>query len=578
MALPADPFSGLNPAESGLTESAVPQVEPRGGVLGTQLGEAEAGIRPNWTQKFGASLKQLSEEVPIGIPGVDAGAPGAWVRGVSDYFRERDLESAGNKKITAAEANKRYPDLPKPFTEDVYPEIADFRASEATRRAKLQEWIDRGPETGLGFQLGMGAISIFDPVNALVNIGGGAVVKAVGLPLKAATIFGENLLGNLAADISSYYQRKREQQDVSLGDTAINAVASAALGTAISKVFSGVTEKFRNAPPEVREKLVREAVAQHESGVRIDSTTLATTQTLRQVGLVNPEGPRSTYRYLELNHPSESVHYEGFAAHNDSPIQVAPELGNDGIHMIDHAEAMNNLSSPPESAVTGRFQANHIDENANFLDIDQPASSPEFASLVSQVKKELGVDAQIPETATIRDLFQQVKTAMDEDRLPSDSLKKIQEQVKSAGFDGYQYTQKIEGEPVHNGAYLFDDSKVIKGQEYQGNPDVVPQNPAQERAYREKMMDRPENYKDYSSDVEEKIQSQKNRPTPDLTKELDPMLEAQKKQSELVLKELEKDDPSVSEHLDEVKRDNATDAQEANALSEMIDCYKKEIP
>lgn len=577
----APPDNSSNPG--GLDETALPKVTPYQG-FSEQMGEGEAGIKPDWWGKFGTSVQQLSERLPIGIPGVGADAPGAWVRAVSDWAMEREQGFAGKSKITAQEANTRYPGLPIPFSEPIYPEIAQHRYDEFERRKTQQEWIDRGPKTGFGFDAAVGAFSMFDPIYALTNIATGAAFSGAkvlnpvtGILESQTSNFGkilvENAVGNLAADIPSYLQERSEGQVSSLEDTVTGAITGAALGAGLNKVLHSVYERFRSTPESVREKITREAISQHESANRVNTASTGVTQTIRRFGLTDINGRESSYRYYPSEHPSDNVHYQAI---NDKGSQVpfAEEMGLDGLHAVNNPDTANNSLGGLESRYDGKIKEMNISHDAKMINIDDLISDKEIKPIADSLIEKYGLK-DIPSDATIRDVFKNISSQEGTGDLPSGTMRSLKDELIAKGYDGFKYTEKLGNEPLHDGVYMFNDSKVTSGQTMTGNREVVPMMNGAERSFREKLESEPVNYKNYDPITEKELKDYAT--TGELKpEEIDPILDHQYEQSQNILKEFKEEDPEAAEILQEHKRLEATEKQEANAIGEMINCKMKD--
>lgn len=568
------------PASGGLAVETLPNVPASGGTVTENLGQAEAGIRPEST--FADRLRQLSEEVPVGIPFADE--PGSWVRSYGDTMLERDLEQQGRKKITAEEAIARYPGLrgangENPFTGAVYPEIAELRFSEHERRRRDQEWIDRGPKYGALASLGVGAFSAFDPVNIAAGVLTGGAAAALGVKATAATIYAENLVGNLLADVPSYYQQKAEFQDVSLGETFMNAAAGAGLGTGLHLAVSKAAKYFRSVPEATQAKMTREAIVQHENGQKVDMSAHAANQGLRAAGMTVPDGPQSTYRFNpDLAHPSETVQYRALSPENDSPVTLGEDFGPGGAHLVDKAEVANNRIAPPEGDLTGKIEQVEIPAEAKFVNLDEPLPEKLADQALAEFRKaglEAVVTRQQLEQMTGKQVFEQLRALPAEDGVPS-AVEVMKARAQGEGFDGYRYIESLEGAASHRGVYLFDEAKASKIETLTGNREAVPHFPAEEAELRNKQANDPTLARDFSPEVAQKLEAQAAR-QPILAEETLETLREHEALAREELKALAKDDATLAEELAKLDREFATDKQEAGLMKDMVDCYARTI-
>lgn len=580
----------------GMTEEFLPNVPAQTGQVSSAEGESELGIQPQtkW-DKFGYSLKQLSEQGAVGIPFVDTEAPGTWIRSYTDRTIEAEAKSRGSQKISAEEANKRFPHLGLPFTEDVYPEIADLKASEATRRVKQEEFINRGPKTGLPFALGVGAFSIFDPVNltagAVAGVAGAAVAGAYALGTAAtvAVDFLSNVATNVAIDVPSYYQRKSDLEDVNLTDTAINAVAGAAIGVGVhtagkallgriadSERISQLAEKIKEKlPASVKERLTREAIVAHEQGRKINLADSARTSLERATGLT--KGVDSHYSYETQVHPSERAQYSASEAENNTSVKFSQDLAtDDSIHLTDSPDRANNFAGTPESAFTGSVDQKFVDESAKIIDIDKSIQDPAVSEIAKVITAELDLKNVDP-NLTLRQALEMVKEQAREGSSPSTAIQDIQSELKSKGYDGYQYVNNIDGKPISNDTVLFDNSKLIDGESYTSNRDIVPGDSAQNSISRDGLNNDPTQKLDYSQELDSKIKDQSSKPLIQ-DAEIDGLLDYRVQQAESELKLATQDDPEKAKELmKQLKREDATAMQEMDLLKQMSDCSVGEI-
>jgi hypothetical protein len=598
----------IDEGQPGPAINSIPNVAPRGGVLSTNLGESDAGIQPNTSEKLGAAFKQLSETSPVGIPFTDAEAPGSWVRHFAEKGIEQDLAASGQQKISPEEANRRYPGLPNPFIEAVYPEIADLRFSEAQRRKHLQDWIDRGPNTGfaeralgaaaggitglvaggpiggavgvgLGAVGGLGTFSALDPANALAMVATGGLSKFLKIPANFYTSLGENMVANLATELPSYYQRRAELQDVSLKETLANAGAGAVLGVGLHAAIGAAAERFKLLPESVREKILRQGIAQHEEGQKVDLTGTVAAQAVRESGAIEPGSGQSSYVYRQLAHPSEAAHYRVYGAENDLPVALGPDFGVPGIHAVDNAVVANNIAAPTESQFEGKIQAVHVDPEAKVINLEEPLPKPLVAKAFEELKKAGMEESQISKDQLSSMTGKEVVTLLGSLEKPADApsaMQALTEEAKSQGFDGYRYAQTQAGQPVDNRLFMFNEGKATPGETMTANSQVTPNTAIEERALREKQAQEPTSQADYSPDTEKLVQEQTAR-RPVTPEEIDPIIQAQRQQADATMKALVEEDPSIQDVIQENRRLDANDKQEAQALSDLINCASKDI-
>ena len=96
--------------------------------------DAAGGIKINRWDQFVESLRGASRESPVGFGLLDD-SEGYLLRWKVQHDLEQELEEARAEKISAEEANSRWPGLPKPFSEPIYPRLAQLIADTQAHQA-----------------------------------------------------------------------------------------------------------------------------------------------------------------------------------------------------------------------------------------------------------------------------------------------------------------------------------------------------------------------------------------------------------------------------------------------------------
>lgn len=546
------------------------QPAPSGGLDAFQSGELEAGIVPQGRfEVFVEKLKQASSESPVGFMPDEEGAG---IRAVSQWLTSQELAAGGREKMSPDEANRRYPGMTKPFTEPVYPEIAEVMRSDQEKREKRQAWIDRGPETGWLADLGVGVATNLDPAVAALNIAGGAAFRAAGvvgknLVGKGAASLAENLAGNVAAQGLTYSQRSKEGTAEGLGGEAVQALEGAVGGTLLHGALAGVAMGVGRA---LDMRKLRAAVLQHEMGARVDVEPAVREGHLRASGAVRDGS--SDYVYAPLRHPSERTFYAGSHAETGQIVDFAG-LGEVGTHAVDHPDVANNLASDPDTAFTGTMTELTVPEGGSFLDIDQPVTAPESAAFLDAVQTRAGVKLELPAEATLKDALTLLRDqSVDKNGIPVPAGQEAVAVAREMGFDGYRY-QGGTMEAPHNGMVLFDEAKATRGQEYQTNNDRVPRMTPDEQVVESQRLEAPEHSRLYEPELDQRIATLKAEPVPMLEPEyLDEVLQEQVKQATTELKDIAAEDPAVAAEVERLKHNKAGDAQRIQALKDFAIC------
>lgn len=568
------------PPPAGFQTQTVIQPDPSGGLPAFLSGEAELGIQPSPWQAFVERLRLESLDSPLGFM---TGFEGALARSHTQSDIESDFDRQNRTKITPDEANRRYPDLPKAFTEPVYPEIADLIASDNRRRQVLQSWISRGAEQGFGTDLAVGAVAGFaDPANLALMAVTGGISGGLGIARSARNIFLENLAINLGTSGLTLPQRIKERQDVSLGQEAVQVVAGAAGGTAfefavgaaakgLRAVFSRAESFVGGMNSKAQERNLRAAVAQHENGARIDVTPGVREAELRLAGATEPGTGGAPYVFRPVDHPSDRSFYVATHADTGAPVKSG-EFGEVGLQAVDNSRVANNLASAPESEFTGKLQEIRVPEDAKLLDLEKPVAEKSAAQFVDALERSLGVKLDLPEGATLRDALHQAKQEVQLGDTPKPTSQIAVEVAQGMGFEGYQYVDRTTSAP-HNGVVLFDESRAIPGQEFQANKEVTPRMNPEEQQQLSQFDESPARSNLAAEDLDQRVQEFTSQvPANSEIDYLDPVLQAQEQEAKMILKALSEEDPKIQEEVQGLTRQAARDAQELQAAKDYANC------
>lgn len=555
------------------------------GVESFKKGEAERDIVPSRWEQFVSGLKQNSGESRIGFMKDE---PGTLVRGHIQDQLEKEDQAHNVLKITADEANKKYPGLPVPFNEPVDPYLAELRYADFQKRQKEAEWKDRGGPTPWADFAAEIVGGFADPANMALGLVGGRVFGAAGISKTLAKlgkvgavgdIYLQNLAANVATGLPSYYQEKKEQQDVTLKGAFGQAAAGAVGGTALhyvagtlGKAFYGLSEKYRNISPELKDEAVRTVVTQNERGVRPDITPVMTEMKARENGAL--EGAQSPYRFEPMNHPSERPMYAGFQSTGE-PLHLQ-ELGP-GTSMTDNPAMVNNLVSNPKGE-PGTIARMEVPPEAKLLDLDQPLTAMGDAKLSQALKtleEKSGAKFDVVPNQTFKDVFTQLQDKIAHGELPPEVMSHIQDIVRSEGFVGYKGVYQTSDGVSHNVVHSFDDQMQPKDQ-YQANSELTPQRTSEQRVLENQQMDQPHRQETYSSDREKLIHDlRKGDPINSKPEDMEPVWKDQYDAHRAYLDEMAKDNPELSEEIkNELDGENKVDQQEKGVFKKLVDCVR----
>ena len=541
--------------ESGFQTGTVARPEEVTGGAQVSIEEKIAGIKPTRGEQFVSLAQQALAESPFGIPGVSES--GAWARFLVQSEMEARFDREKREKLTKDQANSQYPGMPVPFSEDVYPEVAQLRYDDFKRRQSQQAWIESGPEFGFGTQLLAGATTAFDPVNMAFNILGGAALKAVGVPLKAATVFAENLAGNLAADVPSYIQQKREGQDINLKDVLIQDTAAAVVGTGIFKTMDAFGARLRKTTPEVEQKTALKAViAQHENGAKIDTAPAAKLRAARAIGKVQPgtEALAPAYQMKEVAHPSETVFY---AVADDGATRYGGRV------LEENGIVANNRAVGGNVDVIEQVQ---VKEGAKILDLEKTIADPETKTFMEAIRAKVGDDAfdGIESDFTIRQALDVIEERIDSgDIKASDTL--IKDTATEQGYKGMKYVD-TDGDSPRNVVSVLDDEVLESMQQMQANREITPRLTPEEIRAENAKINAPESSKFADADIDKELAEIRQSATSEADEEVILRHRAQEAERRLIAK---KDEPAVQEKLTEIELER----QQAKQLEQVMQTY-----
>ncbi len=564
------PATPKQPEPQGFQVQTIPTVKPDTGAPAFGTGEQEQGIRPDKWEKFVGKVKQTSDSSPIGfIPGQE----GSLSRMLEENLATGVQRNAGINQLTPEEANQQYPGLTSPFKEPIYPEVAKLRWEESQKKKRLAEWVSRGPDTGFGFDLAAGSTGAIDPLNLGLNIATSGLSKAAGILPTVRNMFLQNLGLNAAAEIPNYIQSAREGENVSFSESAKQVAGSAILGTAIGKLIHIGSEKIASLSEASRERNLKVAVAQHESGSRVDLAPQGGEALLRSSGAIQPGTGVDPYVFSDLSHPSERSYYAGATADTGEHVPLG-DFGP-GVYGTDHSQVVNNLASQPEGVLTGQVHEFKVGENSKFLDLETSSTSEEGASFIKELETKTGIALDLPEGATIKEALNELSHLSSLEGNKAQTLELAQEVAKEKGFDGYRYTD-AGALGADNRVLMFPGAEGQHIGSVDANPETTPQMTPQELQDHVDQAGSPETSALADSDIDQTLAKQKSV-TPADPKIMDPVIQQQAQYAQKVLKELSATDPELKAELESLNHDRAKDAQVKKTTEILADCLTKGV-
>jgi hypothetical protein len=578
-----DPLSSSE-QDPGLQLKTVPAAPISGGKGATLSGEAEKDIVPSTASRWKTVIDQTSDKLPIGLPGSES--PGAFVRAKVQMDLEAQQRDNGVLKVPAEQLNKQYPGLPRPFNEAMYPAVADLIYSDFQRRQKLSEWSARGggSPTGSEFLTGL-AGGFLDPVNLSLGIMTGGAASALGVPASVGSIFAQNLAVNAATGLPTYLQEKKERQDVSLGDAAKQAVEGAVGGTlfhyGLHALFSPIetlkkaSDIVRRTPEDIRAQNLRTVVEQHEAGLVPNLEAQSVALTSRLAG--DTRGVDNPYVHGDINHPSELTYYAGKTA-SGAPVET--QAFGPGLYGEADGARINNQVSNPGGGDPGHIAELNVENGQKFLNLDQPASTPEAQKVIKSLESALGFDFKetFPEDATLKEIIRDVNAQVLDGHLPEDTHQSIQDVVKAQGYDGYQFiNDTIPDRPSH-GLMLFDQNHPISG-EFKANPEITPVlgdaerlriKQAQETSGTASVNSNPE--------IDRQLRVFQDQASLNSTPEyMDPFVKEMSDSAHAQLDALAEQNPALKEEIDALKEQQVIGRKEQSVMKTLAECVERTL-
>lgn len=350
-------------------------------------------------------------------------------------WERKKIEARNNPKISAEEANRRFPGMPEAFTDPIDPLLAEMSYQEFIRRQAHQVWMERGPEVGIPFHLTAGiAASFASPTNQALNLATMGLFSAFKIPMKLAGVVAENLLQNVATEGVIRTRMSMENQPLTWAESAMNVTAGTAAGTGFHYLFRAMTgmgkagaqktiESIQAMPPGRVRRIFGRFIKAHESGQKPP----AATPTRAGVAELTPAQADPHAVDIQISHPSERQFYLPEHSEVGSPAPVGEGFG--GTTLTDNPTYARTRAAGDVPGENGSVRVADIDPNGKFLSLDTPAADPSVSKIIASLKAR-GIGADLPENATLRDFLRQVK------ELDADHLTTAREEFTKNGISG----------------------------------------------------------------------------------------------------------------------------------------------
>lgn len=435
-----------------------------------------------------------------------------------------EFENTGTAKITAEEANRKFPGMSTPFQEDINPYVAQYRFDQEREKQNLAYKMANGPDDMWTKTKVFGAgllAHIMDPVEfgvgAIVGwaVGGAAAAGAFGSKVArvASTVeagsagvatrvglnAGREAVGNLAQNVAqegaqAYTVGREGNIDERTGaevltDIAVSTFAATVLGTAVAegshqlaKQLAGTKRMIRNTSPEADLPIARATLSALESEGRPDTTPML--QTLAKETSVLPQDygkPAYKFEPLVAERVGEKVFY---AATKDAVTELNAgqkvTLGDDfgfGTHVTDNPGVANAAAARSMSDNVGSVHEISMGQ-LNPLHLDSPLAPGALRESLGEILGQTEIQGlkEILETESAKNVLTYIRNAVDAELLPEGTLAKVEMAIKENGYNSMVSDGRSHmgfDHQAHNHVTILDDTLIKQGKALEPDPGVV---------------------------------------------------------------------------------------------------------
>lgn len=424
------------------------------------------------------------------------------------YSGAKELENSGVSKISALEANQRYPDMPIPFREPINPYIAQLQYDNLKYKDELQRKIENGPndwwtkskvfgagliahvmdpiEFGVGSLLGWGvggiaAVGGFGGkvATAAVQVSKGSARFAARLGINTLEAGTGNLIQNVGQEAATALTVNKEggtytPEPVDLvKDLAFNTFAATAFGVGLKEGafhLNGLKRMLRNTSPEADLAVARAAVGNLENDIRPDPTPIISA--LAKETSVKPQDfGLPAYDY--------TPGIEGKKLYAVSKGGESLPVGNDfeiGTQLTDNPAVANAAATRGMADGTGLVHEVSV-KDLNPIHLDQPI--PEnLHELISGDLKDLGFKQPEIDKMSMHEVLTSYQDAIDSGEVSPKIMQELKQDFLKAGYNSLLSDGKdflgVAHEP-HNNVTVLDESLLNRENSLSPAPGVIRQ-------------------------------------------------------------------------------------------------------
>lgn len=432
---------------------------------------------------------------------------------IQRLFSTNELENTGVAKISPEEANKRFPDMPTPFREDVNPYVAQLQYDKIQRKMELERKVSQGPQDSWSKTkvIGAGLIAhALDPLEfgagAFIGwgVGGLAARGAFGTRIAATAArvgageasvltrtsfnIAEQGVGNFAQNIGQEALQARAQakegipdlrsNDDILTDIAFNTFAATALGVGVKEgafQLKGIKRMLRSTSPEADLAIARATIGNVENDIRPDIQPML--KTLAQETSVNPKHFGENPYVFEKGIEGKKLYVATRTAGPDIGSANTVPLGDDfgmGVHVSDNPGVANAAAARSMSDSVGAVHEVDVGK-LNAIDLDVKPD-PVLAEPLGAVLKAMGEDPSLTESMSTKDILKMIQNAVDSEHLPEDTMQTIKQSFQERGYNAMTSDSRshmgFEHEP-HNHVTILDEALLSKKSSFEPTPGMT---------------------------------------------------------------------------------------------------------
>lgn len=421
----------------------------------------------------------------------------------------QDLESRGVGKISAEEANKRFPDIETPFREPVNPYIAQLQYDKQQRNMELQRKIESGPqdtwtktkvfgagilahlmdplEFGVGALMGWaaGGLAAKGALGAKVAGASAKVAQGtVGIGTRVGLEVAEAGLGNLGQNIAQEAVLAKTtvkeggtydpETGTLLTDLAVNTFAATAVGFGIKEGafhLRSLKRILRETSPQADLAIARTVIGNMDQDIRPDVSPIL--ETLAKETSVKPQDYGQPPYHYEPVTPETAGNRKFYVStvENTARFQdgTRAPLGDDfgmGTQLTDNPGVANAAAARGMSDGVGSVHEVSLND-LKPIQLDAP--------IPENLKEILGEDVSITPEMTVREALQTIQNAIDDELIPSTRMNDLKQAFVESGYNSLvsDGTQRLGVDHTpHNNITVLDDALLEQRATYAPEPGI----------------------------------------------------------------------------------------------------------